>query len=342
MRILTAVNVFDEVGPSLYKSNAISEWLGKPGQADGFRLMYEIKPPLARTLSSDRFNSTRWVLPIASNIFSLWKNNQFTQFPDHSKGEKSPFIWTHSINQWEMMRGDPALKLAFDGYMPARRTGLRMPWHEIYPAATELDVTAYQQSQEPPLLVDVGGNTGYDAASFRTKNPHIKGRCVVEDLPETLASSPVPPEGIERIGYDFFTPQPIKGKVPDTCDLKRAHLQFTNPARFRRSSVFLQGRLPRFRRRRLPATARQHRRSHEPRVLPPHRRLGPSGRRCSFSRRVRRHVHADAPLRHGTKREPMESSARLGGTGDQEDLANRRRVRGCDRGQEAMNCVEKE
>lgn len=46
MRILTAVNVFDEVGPSLYKSNAISEWLGQPGQADRFRLMYYIKPPL--------------------------------------------------------------------------------------------------------------------------------------------------------------------------------------------------------------------------------------------------------------------------------------------------------
>ena len=46
MRILTAVNVFDEVGPSLYESNAISEWLGRPGQADGFRLMYEEQPPL--------------------------------------------------------------------------------------------------------------------------------------------------------------------------------------------------------------------------------------------------------------------------------------------------------
>lgn len=45
MRILTAVDVFDEVGPSLYKSNAISEWLAQPGQADGFRLMCEIKPP---------------------------------------------------------------------------------------------------------------------------------------------------------------------------------------------------------------------------------------------------------------------------------------------------------
>lgn len=110
------------------------------------------------------------------------------------------------------MREDPELKLAFDSYMPVRRTELRIPWHEIYPAATELAVEGFQEPDEPPLLVDVGGNTGYDAASFRTKNPHNKGRCVVQDLPETLASFPIPVEGIERIGYDFFTLQPIKGK----------------------------------------------------------------------------------------------------------------------------------
>ena len=115
-----------------------------------------------------------------------------------------------------MMRGDPDLKLAFDRYMPARRTGLRSAWHEIYPAATELDVPGFQAPNEPPLLVDVGGNTGYDAASFKAKNPHIKGRAVVQDLPETLASGAAP-ENVEAIAYDFFTAQPIKGKLDYFC-----------------------------------------------------------------------------------------------------------------------------
>lgn len=116
------------------------------------------------------------------------------------------------MNQWEMMRGDHDLKAAFDGYMAARRTGLRAPWYEIYPAGTELDVQGFEQQSDPPLLVDIGGNTGYDAAAFRTKYPHIKGRVIVQDLPETLAYAPDPPEGLEWIGYDFFTPQPIRGK----------------------------------------------------------------------------------------------------------------------------------
>ena len=141
------------------------------------------------------------------------------------------------------MRGDPELKLAFDGYMSARRTGLRIPWHDIYPAATELDLKGFQERDEPPLLVDVGGNTGYDAASFRAKNPHIKGRCAVQDLPETLASSPDPPEGIERIGYDFFTPQPIKGTSKELA-INLAHCNSLTG--FRRSSILFQGCLPRF------------------------------------------------------------------------------------------------
>ena len=41
MRILTAIALFDEVDLDLYRSNEISEWLARPGQADGYRLMYD-------------------------------------------------------------------------------------------------------------------------------------------------------------------------------------------------------------------------------------------------------------------------------------------------------------
>ena len=161
---------------------------------------------------TDRLNSAEWVLPIGSKTLSLWRANQFTQFPDAQKGEKRPFEWAHSKTQWESLRENPEQKAAFDGYMAARRTELRPMWHEIYPAGKELDVPGYEGPQEPPLLCDVGGNTGYDVTSFKNSNPHIKGRLVVEDLPETLASQ-APIEGVETVKYDFFTPQPVKGKL---------------------------------------------------------------------------------------------------------------------------------
>lgn len=46
MRVLTATALIDKCGRSLYKTNKISERLAQPGQADGYRLMDEIKNPL--------------------------------------------------------------------------------------------------------------------------------------------------------------------------------------------------------------------------------------------------------------------------------------------------------
>ena len=74
---------------------------------------------------------------------------------------KSSFVFTHSMTQWEMMRQEPELKREFDSYMSVRRNGLRVPWHEMNPASTELDVKGYSEPHEPPLLIDIGGNTGY-------------------------------------------------------------------------------------------------------------------------------------------------------------------------------------
>lgn len=91
-------------------------------------------------LSTNRLNSGRWVLPVLSKIVLLWQNNRFNQFPDESKGEQSPFMRTHSITQCDMMRQESEFKRAFDTYVPIRRHGLRVPCHEIFPAAIELDV----------------------------------------------------------------------------------------------------------------------------------------------------------------------------------------------------------
>ena len=42
----------------------------------------------------------------------------------------------------------------------------------------------------------------------------IKGRVILQDLPRVIEDISDPLPGVEKIGYDFFTPQPIKGKTP--------------------------------------------------------------------------------------------------------------------------------
>jgi hypothetical protein len=63
---------------------------------------------------------------------------------------------------------------------------------------------------EDVLLVDVGGSIGQDLLKFHAKHPKLRGRLILQDLPEVVTSANVP-EYIETMAHDFFTPQPIRG-----------------------------------------------------------------------------------------------------------------------------------
>ena len=82
-------------------------------------------------------------------------------------------------------------------------------WVDIFPHETLLDSDVDSNS---PLVVDVGGNIGHDIEKFRQKNPDTAPRLYLEDRPEVVKHSKCP-EPVNKIGYDFFTPQPIKGKT---------------------------------------------------------------------------------------------------------------------------------
>lgn len=77
-------------------------------------------------------------------------------------------------------------------------------WVEAFPIAEEIG-----RNNAEVVLVDVGGGTGPQAAIFKQRLPHITGRVIVQDIPETLVHAK-PMDGIEFMEYDCFTPQPIK------------------------------------------------------------------------------------------------------------------------------------
>ncbi|KAL8921175.1 MAG: hypothetical protein Q9172_004137, partial [Xanthocarpia lactea] len=60
------------------------------------------------------------------------------------------------------------------------------------------------------LFIDIGGGRGQICEAFKTRYPHLPGRVIVQDLPQTLAGA-TPPHGIETMPHDFFQPQPVKG-----------------------------------------------------------------------------------------------------------------------------------
>jgi len=152
------------------------------------------------------------------------------QFNDEP-GKQAPWEYSHNGKSfWKILEEDPEYKRDFDLYMAARREGDLVPeWFQLYPVETELapltTTTTTTTSGSKPgclktgkddvLFVDVAGGRGHDVEKFRAQFPHLPGRCVLQELPETIAQvrQTTPPQGVELMEYDFFTPQPIKGTL---------------------------------------------------------------------------------------------------------------------------------
>jgi hypothetical protein len=63
------------------------------------------------------------------------------------------------------------------------------------------------------MLVDIGGNVGHDLEEFGRKHPEAPGRLVLQDLPVIIGQIKKLDDRVERMEYDFYTEQPVKGKM---------------------------------------------------------------------------------------------------------------------------------
>jgi hypothetical protein len=63
---------------------------------------------------------------------------------------------------------------------------------------------------ESVMWVDVGGGYGQKTIALKRAVPDLPGRFVVQDLPGTVLNAPKF-DGVEFLGHDFFTEQPVKG-----------------------------------------------------------------------------------------------------------------------------------
>ena len=136
----------------------------------------------------------------------------FHQFP--KSGQDSPFTYTWKTSLWEFFEQHPEHKKYFADYMAARYNGVA-PWFVTFPMAQVL-VPEAKRGIDDVLLVDVGGSSGHALAKFRERHPDSPGRFIVQDLPtiiEKVQNEETPPY-LEMMPYDFFTPQPIRGKGP--------------------------------------------------------------------------------------------------------------------------------
>jgi hypothetical protein len=80
-----------------------------------------------------------------------------------------------------------------------------------------------KSEEDAVFVVDVGGSIGHDLAEFAKKHSNAPGRLVLQDLPAVLGQIDSLDERIERMAYDFYTEQPLKGMVPPAVVRQSPH-----------------------------------------------------------------------------------------------------------------------
>lgn len=114
-----------------------------------------------------------------------------------------PFKWVHNHPpQGELMLS----------WMEGMRMGL-----PIFLDAFDFEKECAEgATSSTPLFVDIGGAMGYQAIAVKQRYPGMAGRVILQDADNTIQQmkkNPLPGfDGIEAMSYDFFTPQPVKGK----------------------------------------------------------------------------------------------------------------------------------
>lgn len=144
--------------------------------------------------------------------------------------DEAPFTHAENATSFEWMKKNPEQRWYFDNYMAGRRREM-LKWFDIYPAAQNL-TSGLRAGPTDVLIVDIGGSHGHDLISFKARHDNLPGRCILQDLPETIESIQNPLSGIEPMAYDFFTPQPIIGKYPLPASATPNFLGRTNMAMF--------------------------------------------------------------------------------------------------------------
>lgn len=123
-------------------------------------------------------------------VDSPWQEGYETK--DH------PFVWLQS---------NPGHFGLFMQWVALSRGGLPS-WLDTFPLQ---EVVGQKTDKDTVLFVDVGSALGHQSIEVRKRFPDLAGRIIIQDTAQVIGMAQ-PGHDIETQIYDFFTPQPVKGK----------------------------------------------------------------------------------------------------------------------------------
>lgn len=109
----------------------------------------------------------------------------------------------------------PVQQRAFHNFMKEQFASLPT-WLDVVPFAAEF---AEDSQPDDVVFVDVGGGNGSQCAALKRSLPELRGRIVLQDHSYVLEKA-LEVEGMEKMPYDFFTEQPVKGRCESPEDLR--------------------------------------------------------------------------------------------------------------------------
>lgn len=189
LRFLAAIYVIQEDGEDKFSANNVSKSLSIPNIAAGVKHTFDTPGPAYMALP-EFLERTKYQNPTDSGYcaFNIGHNTK-----------EPPFRWLETR---------PDHRDNFNVWMSGHREG-RANWLDFFPFEERL-CKGSDMTDDQVLLVDVGGGYGHEIQAIKTKYPAIRGRMILQDLPQTIAQA-VNVEGMEATSHDFFKPQPIKG-----------------------------------------------------------------------------------------------------------------------------------
>ncbi|KAI1394294.1 S-adenosyl-L-methionine-dependent methyltransferase [Hypoxylon trugodes] len=115
---------------------------------------------------------------------------------------------------FDWLKTRPENAKEFNVFMGSHRTGVKT-WLDRPEVITEITdafkkVTAGKDERKGVSFVDIGGGIGHQCKAFKKRVPELKGKIVLEDLEEVVATAELE-DGIEKLGIDFLEGQPVKG-----------------------------------------------------------------------------------------------------------------------------------
>ena len=114
----------------------------------------------------------------------------------------------------------PGVMQTFNTYMTGNQSS-RPSWIDWYPIEERL-LRGIKADDNAVVMIDIAGGRGHYLAAFRERFPYIKGRFILQEVPDVIDDIQNLDSSIERMKHDMFGPQPVKG---NTSTITEHHYQ---------------------------------------------------------------------------------------------------------------------